>query len=234
VIVEIHLCGPDGDVRRQQLARLLNELKQDNCYVINAMLNDGLEVADTVIDLDLDYDPAQGEAKSNDRQPFYGLRKMVELGTFRCGDAAAYEAAVMETKYGIPSQVHVVPQGRSDFHGIYLTPDGPVDPTANWLRHQLSRNHRQSINPRRPTDGLRPVEQFPMCSITDGIVECTVVEDPTGCCVSPSGRWNCPADHPLHGQDADVRARKSRDGRHWALVGPEKTTVPVCPTRGRR
>jgi hypothetical protein len=231
MIVELHLCGPGGDVRRQQLARLLNELKQDNCCVINAMLNAGESVPDTVIELGLDYDPAQGVAKQSERQPFYGMRKMVELGTFRCGDASAYEAAVLETKYGIPTMVLVVPQGKIEFHGIFVTSTEVVDPTENWLRHWEARMHPQSVNPwKSPAAGLRPVEQLPMCSIENGQVECTGMDDHTGCCVTRSGRWRCPQDHPLHGVDAEVKARRTRGGKHWALVGPDRIPVPVCPS----
>ncbi len=232
MIIEIHLCGPGGDVRRQQLARLLNELMQDNCYVINAMLNAGQHVADTVVELDLDYDPAQGDDKSSHHQPFYGLRKMVKLGTFRCGDASAYEAAVMKTKYGIPAQVEVVPQGDNDYHGIYVTPFGPTDPTKNWIRHWEAKSHHQTIS--LPTDGLVPIEQLPMCSIENGRVECSDTEDLTGCCVTPGGFWRCPEDNLLNGMDADVRDRRSRDGKHWAVVGDDRTSVPVCPIPNNR
>lgn len=233
MLVELHLCGPEGDVRRQQLTRLLNELKRDNVYVINAMLNAGQHVADTVIELGLDYDPAQGREKASERQPFYGMRKMVELRTFRCGDASAYEAAVLESKYGVPTQVLVVPQGSAEFHGIYVTPEGPVDPTENWLRYWEARTHPQGVSrpPVDPVKGREPVEPVSMCHIDGGKVQCTDEDDASACCVDPRGRWNCPDHHPLHGSSADVQARRSKDGQRWALVGPNKIPVPLCPPR---
>lgn len=229
MIIELHLCGPAGDVRRQQLTRILNELKEDNCFVIEAMINAGRHVPDTVIELGLNYEPARGAAKFNDRQPFYGMRKMIELGTFRCGDASAYEAAVMETKYGIPSMVLVVPQDTDDFHGVYVTDDGEaIDPTANWLEFQKS-----SVLP-KSTRQLREVEQGSYCEITNGKVKCSGLEDHSGCCVTSSGHWSCPDGHPLNGVKADLRGRRTKGGQSWALVGPNRTTVPVCPGDKRR
>lgn len=234
MIVETHLCGPEGDVRRQQLARFLNELKLDNAYVINAMLNDGQHVADSVIELGLDYDPKGGTPEGNSpRQRFYGFRKMMELGTFRCGDASAYEAAVMEIKYGIPTMVLVVPQGNTEYHGIYVTSTGAVDPTENWLRYWEARMAQRTPKVSNPAEGLKQVEQLPMCRIDNGKVECTGLEDHTGCCVGADGRWRCPDSHPLHGKDADVRRYQKRGKQRWAIVGDDKVPVPVCP-RPRR
>lgn len=234
MIVELHLCGPVGDVRRQQLTRLLNELKRDNAYVINAMLNAGQHVADTVIELGLDYDPAGGTPEAEtQRQRFFGMREMVESGTFRCGEASAYEAAVMETKYGIPTMVLCVPQGATEYHGIYVTEDGAVDPTENWLRYWEAMEKQRSVKFPNPAKGRAQVEQLPMCRIDNGKVECTGLEDHTGCCVGSDGRWRCPDNHPLHGKDADVRRYRSRQGQRWALVGTDRVPVPVCPSPRR-
>jgi len=234
MLVEMHLCGPDGDVRRQQLTRLLNELKRDNCYLINAMLNAGQHVPDTVIELGLDYDPAQGAEKESQRQPFYGMREMVKIGTFRCGDASAYEAAVLETKYGVPTMVLVVPQGEFEYHGIYVTDQGAIDPTENWLRHWEGKTGNGARPVENPANGLEPVEQNPMCMITNGKVECTGLPDNSGCCVGPNGKWQCPEDHALDGMDADVKKFRRRGKKRWALVGADRTPVPVCPPRRSR
>src|SRR5690554_615484 len=104
--VTLHMCGPQGEALRQQLSNVLNTLKMDNRYVINAMLNSGSDVPDTVIDAGLDYVPSR-HRKTRDGDPvldFYGMRRMFASGTFSCADAAAYEAAVLEEKYGIPTE----------------------------------------------------------------------------------------------------------------------------------
>lgn len=231
MIIEMHMCGPGGDFRRQQLTRLLNELKRDNQYVINAMLNAGQHVPDTVIELGLDYEPATGLDKESRRQPFYGMRDMIEEGTFRCGDGSAYEAAVMEEKYGIPSMVIVVPQGDSDYHGLFVTPDGPIDVVENWLRYWEARIAQRSAP--IPKVEAPQVEVNAVCRIDGGRVECDAVEDTSSCCVDRHGNWRCPGDHPLHGRDADVRTYRRRGGQRWALVGSKHTPVPVCPGGAR-
>jgi len=225
------MCGPVGDIRRQQLTRLLNDLKRDNQYVINAMLNAGQHVADTVIELNLEYEPATGLDKISERQPFYGLAGMLEQGTFRCGDGSAYEAAVMEEKYGIPSMVVVVPQGDSQYHGLYVTPDGPIDVVENWLRYWEARVAQRPAD--IPKVDAPPAKVNAACRIDGGRVTCDAEEDTSSCCVDWSGRWRCPGDHPLHGRDANVRAYKRRGAQRWALVGGDRIPVPVCPGGGR-
>lgn len=131
--VTLHLCGPPGEATRRELARLLNLLKEDNRLVIAAMLKSGYNVPDTVWDLGLTYTPPTPDEANTPEQRFYCLADMVENGWFSCGDAAAYEASVQEEKYGNDTEVLVVPQGAFEYHAIYVSGDGPVDPTQNWL-----------------------------------------------------------------------------------------------------
>lgn len=227
--VTLHLCGPLGDALRQQLERTLEILKDDNACVINAMINEGMDVPDTMIDMGLTYQPASGGNKLSANQDFYGMSDMLNRGTFSCGDAAAYEAAVMQVKYGIPTRIVVVPQGQTDFHALYVTSSGPVDPTENWLAYSNGRARLRSAR-RLAVEGLEPVEVGPTCQIVPGtnIVECTKIEGyDSSPCVDSRGRWRCP-DSDLHGQPADVRQYRRRDGVRWALVGPDRTPVPVC------
>lgn len=147
MVITLHLCGPPGEATRRELAQILNILKEDNRLVIQAMLKAGHHVPDTVIDLGLEYRPPIGEEIHTPHQGFYCMADMVERGTFSCGDAAAYEAAVQEEKYGIPTEVIVVPQGESEYHALYVSPSGPVDPTENWLAADAAargRTHRRA------------------------------------------------------------------------------------------
>lgn len=131
--VTLHLCGPPGEATRRELAKMLNLLKEDNRLVIAAMRKAGYDVPDTVWDMGLDYTPPTPEEANTPDQKFYCLADMVENGWFSCGDAAAYESAVQTEKYGIDTEVLVVPQGSFEYHAIYVSPAGPVDPTKNWL-----------------------------------------------------------------------------------------------------
>lgn len=138
--VTLNLCGPPGEATRRELAELLNVLKEDNRLVINAMLNAGHDIPDTVWELGLRYSPPTPEEANTPNQQFYCLADMVENGWFSCGDAAAFEAAVLEEKYGFVTEVLVVPQGAYEYHAVYawgspLTDEGGVlDPTEHWLQ----------------------------------------------------------------------------------------------------
>ncbi len=145
--ITMNLCGPPGEATRRELAKLLNVLKEDNRLVINAMLNAGHDVPDTVWELGLRYTPPTPDEANTPNQHFYCFADMIENEWFSCGDAAAYEAAVQEEKYGVPTEVLVVPQGSYEYHAIYVGPAGPVDPTENWLQmHAASqgRAHRRA------------------------------------------------------------------------------------------
>jgi hypothetical protein len=66
-------------------------------------------------------------------------------------------------------------------------------------------------------------------------VECTKIEGyEDGCCIGPDGRWNCPSNPGLHGQLADVRRYKRKEGVRWALVGDDRTPAPVCTSGNRK
>ena len=134
MIIELHLCAPPGEARRRVLTALLNICKDDNRLIINAMMRSGFDVPETMEDLGLQYQPPSGGELQTPRQPFYSLLDLLENGTFSCGDAAAYEAAVKEEKYGQQTQCICVAQGDNEYHAIYVTAEGPVDPTENWLR----------------------------------------------------------------------------------------------------
>ena len=132
--ITLNLCGPPGEATRRELAQLLNVVKEDNRLVIKAMLSAGYAVPDDMWSMGLTYSPPSPEEAQTPEQEFYCMADMIENGWFSCGDAAAYEAAVQEEKFGRDTQVVVVPMGRFEYHAIYVGPDGPVDPTANWLR----------------------------------------------------------------------------------------------------
>lgn len=238
MIVKLHLCGPEGEALRQQLANALNTLKQDNRYVVNAMLNSGMEVPDTVIEAGLNYVPSRHE-QSGGRpvQAFYGMKDMFESGEFSCGDGAAFEAAVMEEKYAIPTEVLCVATGDADYHGLFVTPNGVIDPTENWLRHwegelgMPAGTAKQLPSPLKKPSGPQP-ELGASCRIVDGRVQCDVDGD-AACCVDVERSvWRC-SDPSLDGkpvQIAEVFQGKTTKQR-WART-TEGVFVPVCaPSR---
>ena len=138
MILELHLCGPKGDGQRQLLDRALALTQLDNQFVIEAMLRSGLDVPDLVDDMGLTYRPPSRREAHTERERVYGMRKMLDTGEFSCHDAAAYEAAVLTTKYGVPAQAFVQPLPREGFwHGMYRSQQhGVVDPVARFLKKQ--------------------------------------------------------------------------------------------------
>lgn len=178
----LHICAPEGETLRQTLTRLTNEVKLDNRRVIRALLSAGHPVADTVGELGLDYVPEQHEV-DDDGEPIvqiYGMRPMLVRGTFSCGDASGYEAAVLEEKYGIPAHCVSTPQPDDITHGVIITRSRAIDPTANFLRGRV--------------DVLHGLEDFGTvtpnsCRIEDGRVIC---DEPPACSVDPNGNWYCP------------------------------------------
>lgn len=139
MIIELHLCAPPGEARRRVLTALLNVCKDDNRLLINAMMRSGFDVPDTMEELGLTYAPPSGNELLTPRQPFYSMLDMLDRKTFSCGDAAAYEAAVQEEKYGRVAYCLCVAQGDTEYHSIYVTERGAVDPTENWLREVAGR-----------------------------------------------------------------------------------------------
>lgn len=135
MIVTLHMSCPAGEAARRFITRLLNELKNDNRLLIEALLNNGVDVPDTVGGLGVEYNPRPEESHTPHQQ-FYSMADMMERGTFSCGDAAAYEAAVLEEKHGIAAHCSCVAQGSNQYHAIFYAPWGPVDPTENWILEQ--------------------------------------------------------------------------------------------------
>lgn len=234
MIATLHLCGPDGEVLRQQLSAMLNLLKQDNRYVINAMLNSGLDVPDTVIEAGLEYIPSRHQQSSNGEpmQVYYGMRSMFDSGTFSCAEGAALEAAVMEEKYGVPTECVAVAFDDGNHHAIYVTSDGAVDPTENYLRYWESQTG-SGVAQVLPTKlkRQRPRDSGPSCQIVDGRVDCDV--DNAGACVDiERRRWYAP-NSQLHGKRVQIEevftGQDSR--RRWAKT-KAGVFVPACQKVG--
>lgn len=137
MILELHLCGPKGDGQRQELDAALRLLQMDNEFLIQAMLRDGRPVADLIEDLGLSYRPPTPAEARTDRERFYGLHAMLRAGEFSCQEAAAWEAAVLTVKYGVPSRAFHDPVSNDGlYHALYETPQGVIDPVARFLAKQ--------------------------------------------------------------------------------------------------
>lgn len=237
----MYMCSPEGEALRQQWVDALNMLKRDNQYVIAAMLADGQEVPDTVVDAGLEYVPSRHEVVDGDPvQALYGMKAMFDSGEFSCGDAAAYEAAVAEEKYGVPAECSSTPMNdEGDFHGIFITPLETVDPTENWMQHweymtgaredapTLPRHLTGAPVPRMRRSGAR-------CSIRDGRVVCDVDDSRATCVDVDRGVWRS-ADRQLNGQPVKVVEvfEGRRTGQRWAKTD-KGVFVPVCKSTGRR
>ena len=233
MIVTLHMCGPEGEVLRRQLAEALNMLKDDNRYVINAMLNSGEHVPDTVIDADLDYEPSQHmkAVHGEPTQEFFGMKRMFEMGTFSCGDAAAYEAAVQEEKYGVPTEVIVTPTtGDSDYHALYVTPEDVVDPTENWFRYwaaQIGLEQKPLVTPKRSSKSSA-ADLNASCEIVNGRVACHS-DAGDGCCVDVDrGVLTC-GNANLSGQRVEIDEvfTSPYTDQRWART-KDGMFVPVC------
>ncbi len=234
MIVTLYMCGPKGEVMRRQLAGALNQLKQDNRYVINAMLRDGIEVPDNVIEAELNYVPSQHETDpetGEPRQAFYGMKHMFDTGEFSCGGAAAYEASVLEEKYGIPTEVLCVAVGDSDYHSIYVTPDGPIDPVERWLAYweamlTLTPNEIPQID--KPKHRKKQALGA-SCQIVDGKVVCDALEEDSWCCVDlKKKRWRC-SDPDINGKKVQIEEvfKGQNTNQRWART-KDGVFVPVC------
>jgi len=139
MLLELHLCGPKGEGQRQLLDRALAMTQLDNQFVIEAMLRDGRDVPDLVDDIPgLRYRPPTRAEAATEKERMFGMRKMLETKQFSCHDAAAYEAAVLSKKYGVPAQAFVQQlRGRGLWHGVYRSQQhGIVDPVARFLAKQ--------------------------------------------------------------------------------------------------
>lgn len=216
-----HLCMPEGEAMRRRFARFMNEVKDDNQAVIRAMLEADMPVPDTVGEMGLSYVPAQ-QRVGPDGDPIWeirGMRALIEHGSFSCGCAAAYEAAVMEEKYGIPTRCISVPQGGDDSHGVFVTPERVIDPTANFLS-----GRRDVVKP-------RPVANPKACFIgEDGRVTC---DEPPECYVDENGVWSCPIIPGLSNRRAKIKSIHGEPGAQWARTDTG-AVVPVHTRRRRR
>jgi hypothetical protein len=212
-----HLCMPEGDGSRESYEDALEFLKRDNRRVIAAMLGAGQDVADTVGQLALVYIPEQPRLDGSGRplMDLYGLHDMVTRGSFSCGDAVGYEAAVLEEKYGVPTRCVSCPQDDNYFHAVYVTNEGAVDPTANFLT---------GVTPQVPRTS-NPVTPM-ACEIgPDGRVVC---DQPSSCCVDEHGVWSCPAIPGLTGRrEAIGPIQRSPHGQAWTRTR-NGAVVPVC------
>jgi hypothetical protein len=138
--IVLHLCGPAGEASRREIAHFLTGLKADNRWVIRALMEGGDAVPETMWDVHnvspggCVYRPPDEHESMTPEQHFYCIADMIERGEFSCGDAAAYEAAVVEEVYGVPAEILVVAQGSSEYHALFVTEEGPIDPTENWIR----------------------------------------------------------------------------------------------------
>lgn len=217
----MHMCMPSGDAMRHRFSELMEVMKADNRAVIRAMLDDGMDVPDTVAELGLRYVPAQHrlDAHGQPIMDVYGLRDLVAMGTFSCGDAASLEAAVLEEKYGMPAVCLAVAQGDDDLHGVFATSDGIVDPVANYLTGTRWKAPRR----RRALPAYS-------CEIKDGRVVCV---EPDVCAVDERGVWHCPEVPGLTGRRESIETiEQSDNGQLWART-KGGAVVPVT-RRGRR
>lgn len=204
---------------RQRFGELMEVVKRDNRAVIAAMIAEGQDVPETMGELGLTYVPEQH--RQDDRgEPVmhvYGMRDMVARRTFSCGDAAAYEAAIVEEKYGVPTLCVAVAQGDNDFHAVFVTIDDAVDPTANFLAGKRV--------PIPMADDPLPASA---CRIEDGRVVC--VEEEV-CSVDDRGTWHCDPVPGLSGRRTNLRKiQRTRNGSAWGQT-KEGAVVPV--RRGR-
>jgi hypothetical protein len=142
-VISLFLHTPPGDVTRRFVADMLETLKNNNRLIINGWMNSKQPVPNTVWDLGLMYKPPTDAEANTPYQRFYNVLDMQDRNQFSCGDAAAYEAAVQEEKYGKAAEVSVVPQGPFQYHAIYISENGPVDPTENWLKKYARRQGRE-------------------------------------------------------------------------------------------
>lgn len=215
MIVTLKLCVPEGDAMRQTFEELMETTKRDNRRVIRAMLNAGQHVPDTVGELGLRYVPEVHRVDA-ERRPIMtarGMRDMVNEGIFSCFDAASFEAAVMEEKYQVPTACVAVFQTDDYLHGLFVTCEDVVDPTANYLAQRRPKIPRPSV----PVEGSA-------CIIENGRVVC--VEDDE-CSVDESGVWHCPSVPGLSGRRIQIGRIETTPGGHaWART-PDGAVVPV-------
>jgi hypothetical protein len=219
--ITLHLCMPAGDASRDIYQRAMEIAQIDNRRVIRAMLNAGEDVPDTVGELELRYVPEvpHFDATGRPLMDVYCLADMVERGHFSCGDAASFESAILEEKYGVPALPVPAPQSDNDFHAVIVTERGIIDPTANFLasrRYRIPNPRRRRVQPQR-------------CEIgEDGRVVCDV---PQTCYVDTRGRWHCPDVPGVSGRREVLESiHRSPKGQAWART-KDGAIVPIGGSR---
>jgi len=144
VIIELHLCGPKGAGMREEFSRAVALLQFDNEMLIEAMLKAGHAVPDTVDGLRVNYQPATAAEARTGRVQLRGMGSMVETGTWACGDASAYEAAVQRVKHGrLDAKAYAVDYPSQDgglCHAVYQVDGRVIDPVSRHLRRTGMRN----------------------------------------------------------------------------------------------
>jgi len=216
----LHLCMPAGDGSRDTYQHALELLQADNRRGIRAMLARGDTIPDTIGEWDLLYVPEtpRNNAQGDPLMDMYWIGDCVERGTFSCGDAAAYESAVLEEKYGVPALPVSVPQADNDFHAVVVSELGVHDPVANFqrgLRHHVPKRTKKRIAPQS-------------CEIgPDGRVRCDVAPR---CYVDAKGKWICPDVPGLTGRRESLSSvHRSPNGQQWARTN----NGAVVPMRRR-
>lgn len=223
MILRGHLCVPAGASMNETLTSYMNYVvKPDNRKVIAAMLRDGQHVPDTMAELGLRYVPEQHHIDPATGEPIidvYGLGPMVERGHFSCADAASFEAAVLEEKYGIPTWCMSVPQGDNDMHAVFVTRDRLIDPTRNFLQG------------RRDVLRVKPLMHTPnACRIENGRVVC---DEELACTLDEYGVWSCPEVPGLSGRRETVASiHDTGQGAGW--VRTKNGAVAPLRRRGPR
>lgn len=223
MIVTAHLCMPPGEPMRQSWTRLANLVREDNRYVIASMLADGRPIPDRIEDWGLRYVPEVHRRLPNGEPALdaYGIRALQARGTYSCLDACALEASIINEKYGSWAYCQSVAQGDDDYHGVYITRWGAMDPVARVLG-----------NGGGPIVDLHnaPAELNPTsCQIVNGHVLCE--PQPDVCAVDESGRWYCPVIPELDGTREPIGpVRTNRYGSRWA-TSRFGAAVPVMPVR---
>ena len=218
--VTLHLCMPAGETMRQQWTRMANAVREDNRYVIASKLAAGEPVPDRIEDWGVVYGPERHRRGTNGdpELDMYGLRGILTRGRYSCADACALESAVLNEKYGVWAHCLSVAQGDDDYHGIYVSPWGAMDPVARVL----------GLGTGGPAVdySLFDAEVEPTsCQIVDGHVVCAPPEDE--CSMDERGLWHCPIVPGLHGRREKIGPiAANRHGARWSRTA-HGAAVPV-------
>ena len=126
----ISLSGIDGTNLGRVFGAAVNTLCADNEAYLTAVEEEGTSIPDTVRELGTQYRPWK---PSSDVQ-FRSIDEMLEHSAFACGDAAAYECAVLRVKYGIDAHCFVKRANGNIWHALVMCPNGRVyGPPQNFL-----------------------------------------------------------------------------------------------------